>query len=183
LTRRLDRLKGRVMRGGGIPPELDRTEAKPMKTYSARPADIEKRWIVIDAEGVVLGRLASVVAMRLRGKHKATFTPHMDMGDNVVVINADKVQMTGNKRAEKTYYWHTGYPGGIKSRTAKQILEGKHPERVVEKAVQRMMPGGPLTRRQLSNLRVYAGTDHPHAAQNPEVLDVGSMNPKNTRRA
>jgi large subunit ribosomal protein L13 len=158
-------------------------EASEMKTYSAKPADIEKKWIVIDAEGVVLGRLASIVASRLRGKHKATFTPHMDMGDNVIVINAGKVQMTGNKRAEKTYYWHTGYPGGIKSRTAKQILEGKHPERVVEKAVQRMMPGGPLTRRQLSNLRVYAGTDHPHAAQNPETLDVASMNPKNTRSA
>ncbi len=154
-----------------------------MKTYSAKPADIEKKWIVIDAEGVVLGRLASIVATRLRGKHKATFTPHMDMGDNVIVINAEKVQMTGNKRAEKTYYWHTGYPGGIKSRTAKQILEGKHPHRVVEKAVQRMMPGGPLTRRQLSNLRIYAGTEHPHAAQNPEVLDVAAMNPKNTRSA
>jgi large subunit ribosomal protein L13 len=158
-------------------------EASAMKTYSAKPADIEKKWIVIDAEGVVLGRLASIVAMRLRGKHKATFTPHMDMGDNVIVINADKVQMTGNKRAEKTYYWHTGYPGGIKSRTAKQILEGKHPERVVEKAVQRMMPGGPLTRRQLSNLRVYAGGEHPHAAQEPEALDVAAMNPKNTRSA
>jgi large subunit ribosomal protein L13 len=161
----------------------DRMEANAMKTYSAKPADIEKRWIVIDAEGVVLGRLASIVAMRLRGKHKATFTPHMDMGDNVIVINAGRVQLTGNKRAEKTYYWHTGYPGGIKSRTAKQILEGKHPERVVEKAVQRMMPGGPLTRRQLSNLRVYAGTEHPHAAQNPEVLGVAAMNPKNTRSA
>jgi large subunit ribosomal protein L13 len=158
-------------------------EASAMKTYSAKPADIEKKWIVIDAEGVVLGRLASIVASRLRGKHKATFTPHMDMGDNVIVINAGRVQLTGNKRAEKTYYWHTGYPGGIKSRTAKQILEGKHPERVVEKAVQRMMPGGPLTRRQLSNLRVYAGTEHPHAAQNPEVLGVAAMNPKNTRSA
>jgi large subunit ribosomal protein L13 len=154
-----------------------------MKTFSAKPADIEKKWIVIDAEGVVLGRLASIVAMRLRGKHKASFTPHMDMGDNVIVINADKVQMTGNKRREKLYYWHTGYPGGIKHRTAQQILEGKHPHRVVEKAVQRMMPGGPLTRRQLSNLRIYAGTDHPHAAQNPEVLDVAAMNPKNTRSA
>jgi large subunit ribosomal protein L13 len=154
-----------------------------MKTYSAKPADIEKKWILIDAEGVVLGRLASIVAARLRGKHKPTFTPHMDMGDNVIVINAGKVQMTGNKRSEKTYYWHTGYPGGIKSRTARQILEGKHPERVVEKAVQRMMPGGPLTRRQLSNLRVYAGPEHPHGAQNPETLDVAAMNPKNTRSA
>ncbi|MFQ5622039.1 MAG: 50S ribosomal protein L13 [Paracoccaceae bacterium] len=154
-----------------------------MKTYSAKPADIDKKWILIDAEGVVLGRLASIIAMRLRGKHKATFTPHMDMGDNVIVINADKVQMTGNKRTDKTYYWHTGYPGGIKSRTAGQILEGKFPQRVVEKAVQRMLPGGPLSRQQLSNLRVYAGSEHPHAAQNPETLDVKSMNAKNTRSA
>lgn len=154
-----------------------------MKTYSARPADIEKKWVLIDAEGVVLGRLASIVASRLRGKHRAGFTPHMDMGDNVIVINVDKVQMTGNKRAEKRYYWHTGYPGGIKYRTAAQILDGKHPERVLEKAVQRMMPGGPLSRRQLGNLRVYSGSEHPHAAQNPEVLDVASMNSKNTRSA
>jgi len=150
-----------------------------MKTYSARPADIDKKWIVIDAEGVVLGRLASLVAMRLRGKHKPTFTPHMDMGDNVIVINADKVQLTGNKRADKRYYWHTGYPGGIKHRTAGQILEGKHPERVVEKAVERMLPGGPLSRKQLGNLRVYAGAEHPHEAQKPEALDVGALNRKN----
>ena len=154
-----------------------------MKTYSARPAEIEKKWVVVDAQGIVLGRLASIVAMRLRGKHKATFTPHMDMGDNVIVINADKVQMTGNKRQAKKYYWHTGYPGGIKSRTAQQILEGKHPERVVQKAVERMMPGGPLTRKQLSNLRVYAGTEHPHEAQQPEAVDLRAMNPKNTRSA
>ena len=154
-----------------------------MKTYSARPADIDKKWVLIDAEGIVLGRLASIVAMRLRGKHKATFTPHMDMGDNVIVINAEKVQMTGNKRADKNYYWHTGYPGGIKSRTAGQILEGAHPERVVMKAVQRMLPGGPLSRRQMTNLRVYAGGEHPHEAQNPQPLDVASMNPKNTRSA
>ncbi|MEM8793078.1 MAG: 50S ribosomal protein L13 [Pseudomonadota bacterium] len=152
-----------------------------MKTYSAKPSEIDKKWVVIDAEGVVLGRLASIIAMRLRGKHKASFTPHMDMGDNVIVVNADKVQLTGNKRAEKTYYWHTGYPGGIKSRTAAQMLEGRFPERVVTKAVQRMMPGGPLTRRQLTNLRVYAGTEHPHEAQQPEVLDVKAMNKKNTR--
>ena len=154
-----------------------------MKTYSAKPADIEKKWLIVDAEGVVLGRLASLIAMRLRGKHKATFTPHMDMGDNVIVINADKVQMTGNKRADKKYYWHTGYPGGIKHRTAGQILEGAHPERVVQKAVERMMPGGPLTRKQMSNLRVYAGAEHPHEAQSPEALDVKSMNKKNTRSA
>jgi len=154
-----------------------------MKTYTAKPGDIEKKWIMIDAEGVVLGRLASVIAMRLRGKHKASFTPHMDMGDNVIVINADKVQLTGNKRADKNYYWHTGHPGGIKSRTAGQILEGAHPERVLTKAVQRMLPGGPLSRQQLTNLRVYAGAEHPHEAQAPEVLDVKSMNKKNSRSA
>lgn len=154
-----------------------------MKTYSARPAEIDKKWIVIDAEGVVLGRLASIVAMRLRGKHKATFTPHMDMGDNVIVINAEKVQLTGAKRAEKRYYWHTGFPGGIKHRTAGQILEGKHPERVIEKAVERMLPGGPLSRRQLGHLKIYAGGEHPHAAQNPEALDLAALNPKNTRSA
>ena len=152
-----------------------------MKTYSARPADIEKQWVLIDAEGVVLGRLASIVANRLRGKHKATFTPHMDMGDNVIIVNADKVRLTGNKRRDKTYFWHTGYPGGIKSRTAQQLLEGRFPERVITKAVTRMMPGGPLTRKQLTNLRVYAGAEHPHAAQSPETLDLGAMNDKNAR--
>ncbi|SHJ25284.1 LSU ribosomal protein L13P [Shimia gijangensis] len=152
-----------------------------MKTFSATPADIEKKWIIIDAEGVVLGRLASIVAMRLRGKHKASFTPHMDMGDNVIVINADKIQLTGKKRTDKTYYWHTGHPGGIKSRTAEQILEGKFPERVVTKAVQRMLPGNRLSRQVMTNLRVYAGAEHPHEAQSPEVLDVKSMNSKNTR--
>ena len=153
-----------------------------MKTFSAKPADIDKKWILIDAEGVVLGRLASIVAMRLRGKHKATFTPHMDMGDNVIVINADKIQLTGNKRQEN-YYWHTGYPGGIKSRTTGEILEGKYPERVVMQAVKRMLPGGKLSRKQMTNLRVYAGGEHPHEAQSPEVLDVKSMNSKNTRTA
>lgn len=154
-----------------------------MKTYSAKPADFDKKWVVIDAEGVVLGRLASLVAMRLRGKHKPTFTPHMDMGDHVIVINADKVQLTGNKRADKRYYWHTGYPGGIKHRTAGQILEGRFPERVIEKAVQRMLPGGPLSRAQMGHLKIYAGAEHPHVAQSPETLDVAGMNPKNTRSA
>jgi large subunit ribosomal protein L13 len=152
-----------------------------MKTFTATPADIDKKWILIDAEGVVLGRLASIVAMRLRGKHKPSFTPHMDMGDNVIVINADKVQLTGKKRTDKVYYRHTGHPGGIKSDTAGKILEGAHPERVVEKAVQRMLPGGKLSRQQMTNLRIYAGGEHPHEAQQPEVLDVKSMNPKNTR--
>lgn len=151
-----------------------------MKTFTATPADIEKQWVVIDAEGVVLGRLASIVAMRLRGKHKATYTPHMDMGDNVIVINADKVQLTGKKR-DKPNYWHTGYPGGIKSRTTGAILEGDHPERVVMQAVKRMLPGNRLSRQQMTNLRVYAGAEHPHEAQSPEVLDVKSMNKKNTR--
>jgi len=154
-----------------------------MKTFSAKPADIDKKWIVIDAEGVVLGRLASIIATRLRGKHKPGFTPHMDMGDNVIVVNADKVQLTGRKRADKTYYWHTGYPGGIKSRTAGELLESNYPERVLTKAVQRMMPGGPLSRKQLTHLRIYAGADHPHGAQDPEILDVGAMNAKNTRSA
>jgi large subunit ribosomal protein L13 len=153
-----------------------------MKTFSATPADIDKKWILIDAEGVVLGRLASIIAMRLRGKHKASFTPNMDMGDNVIVINAEKVQLTGKKR-DKPNYWHTGHPGGIKSRTTGEILEGKHPERVVSQAVKRMLPGNKLSRQVMTNLRVYAGSEHPHEAQAPDVLDVKSMNPKNTRVA
>ena len=154
-----------------------------MKTFTATPADIDKKWIIIDAEGVVLGRLASIIAMRLRGKHKASFTPHMDMGDNVIVINADKIQLTGKKRSEKTYWRHTGYPGGIKSRTADEILEGNRPERVVALAVKRMLAGNKLSRVQMTNLRVYAGAEHPHEAQAPEVLDVKAMNTKNTRTA
>lgn len=154
-----------------------------MKTYSAKPSEIEKKWVLINAEGLVVGRLAAIIATRLRGKHKATFTPHMDCGDNVIVVNAEKLRFTGNKRTQKTYYWHTGFPGGIKSRTADKLLDGDHPERVLMKAVQRMMPGGPLTRRQLSNLRVYAGMEHPHEAQQPEMLDVGSLNSKNSRIA
>ena len=151
-----------------------------MKTFTATPADIDKKWILIDAEGVVLGRLASIVANRLRGKHKPSFTPHMDMGDNVIIINAEKVQLTGKKRQEK-YYWHTGYPGGIKSRTKEEMLEGKHPERVVELAVKRMLPVNRLSRKLMTNLRIFAGTEHPHEAQDPAVVDVKSMNSKNTR--
>jgi len=154
-----------------------------MKTFTATPADIVKKWILVDAEGVVLGRLAAEVAKILRGKHKPTFTPHMDMGDNVIIVNADKVQMTGKKREDKLYYWHTGYPGGIKHRTARQIFEGAHPERVVEKAVERMISRNRLGRQQMSNLRVYAGAEHPHVAQSPEVLDIKAMNPKNSRSA
>ncbi|SFJ60721.1 50S ribosomal protein L13 [Jannaschia pohangensis] len=153
-----------------------------MKTFTMTPDKIDKKWILIDAEGVVLGRLASIIAMRLRGKHKATFTPSMDMGDNVIVINADKVQITGKKR-DKPNYWHTGHPGGIKSRTTQEILDGKFPERVLTQAVKRMLPGNKLSRQLMTNLRVYASADHPHEAQSPEVLDVKSMNPKNTRSA
>ena len=151
-----------------------------MKTYTATPADIEKKWILIDADGIVLGRLASIIAMRLRGKHKASFTPHMDCGDNVIVVNAEKIQMTGKKR-EENFYWHTGHPGGIKSRTKQQILDGAHPERVIIQAVKRMLPGNKLSRQIMTNLRVYAGTEHPHEAQDPIVLDVKSLNSKNTR--
>jgi large subunit ribosomal protein L13 len=150
-----------------------------MATYSAKPSKIQKKWVLIDATGLVVGRLASIVAARLRGKHLPTFTPHVDCGDNVIVINAAKVALTGQKREKKVYHYHTGYIGGIKTRTARWILEGKFPERVVEKAVERMLPRGPLGRRQLANLRVYPGPDHPHAAQQPEKLDVAAMNRKN----
>ena len=152
-------------------------------THSTKTADIEKKWLVIDAKGVVVGRLASYVAMRLRGKHKASFTAHMDDGDNVVVVNADKVVLTGRKREQKVYYHYTGYIGGIKERSAKSILEGRFPERIVEKAVERMLPRGPLGRKQLSNLHVYKGGEHPHSAQQPTPVDFGAMNRKNVRSA
>jgi large subunit ribosomal protein L13 len=154
-----------------------------MSTYSAKPAEVEKKWVTIDATGLVVGRLASVIALRLRGKHKPTFTPHVDCGDNVIVVNAEKAVFTGRKREQKVYYHHTGYPGGIKERTAKSIFEGRFPQRIVEKAVERMLPRGPLGRQQLGNLRVYPGPDHPHAAQQPEALDVGALNRKNLRTA
>ena len=153
-----------------------------MSTYTAKPDDIERNWILIDANGLVVGRLAVVIATHLRGKHKPTYTPHMDCGDHVVVVNADKVQLTGNKRADKTYYRHTGYPGGIKESKAGRILEGERPERVLQMAVKRMMPGGPLARQQFKKLRVYAGPEHPHQAQEPQPLDVAAMNRKNTAR-
>ena len=152
-----------------------------MKTFSAKPAEIEKKWILIDAEDVVLGRLAAKVAMILRGKDKPIFTLNQDCGDAVIIVNADKVKLTGNKRETKNYYWHTGHPGGIKHRTAAQILDGRFPERVVEKAIERMMPGGPLSRKQLKSLRVYAGSDHGHEAQQPQPLDFKSANAKNAR--
>ena len=154
-----------------------------MSTYSAKLSDIERKWFIVDAEGLVLGRMASIVSMRLRGKHKPMYTPSMDCGDNVIIINADKIQLTGRKRTDKEFFWHTGHPGGIKSRTMNQILEGDHPERVVIKAVERMISRNPLGRQQMRKLHVYAGPDHPHGAQNPEVLDIAAMNPKNTRSA
>jgi large subunit ribosomal protein L13 len=150
-----------------------------MKTYSAKASEIEKKWVLIDAEGLVVGRLASIIALRLRGKHKPAFTPHLDCGDNVIVVNAAKVRLTGQKLKKKVYYHHTGYIGGIKERTA-GFLMSTHPERVLEKAVERMLPRGPLGRRQLANLRVYPGAEHPHAAQQPETVNVAQMNPKNT---
>ena len=162
---------------------ITNTWDEPMKTFSQKVETVEKKWILIDAEGLVVGRLASIVALRLRGKHKPTFTPHVDDGDNIIIVNADKIVLTGKKYQNKTYYWHTGYAGGIKERKAREILEGRFPERVVEKAVERMLPRGPLGRRQLKNLRVYAGAEHPHEAQQPETLDVRAMNSKNARAA
>jgi large subunit ribosomal protein L13 len=154
-----------------------------MKSYSAKPADVQKKWVMIDADGLIVGRLATLVAMRLRGKHKPTFTPHVDCGDNVIVINAAKVVLTGRKVEQKVYYKHTGFIGGIKERTAKSILTGRFPERIVEKAVQRMLPHGPLGRMQFGNLRVYPNAEHPHAAQQPEKVDIAAMNRKNKRTA
>jgi len=152
-----------------------------MKTYSAKPADVVKNWLIVDAEDIVLGRMASQIALRLRGKHKPMFTPNIDCGDNIIVINAEKVKLTGRKMTDKKFYWHTGHPGGIKERTMDAILTGKHPERVVIKAVERMVARSPLGRAQMKKLHVYAGADHPHAAQNPQVLDIASMNSKNKR--
>jgi len=150
-----------------------------MGTYSAKPSEIDKKWILIDAENVVVGRLASFIANRLRGKHRPDYTPHVDCGDYVVVVNADKVRFTGRKLQNKIYYWHTGHPGGVKERTADKILGGRFPERVLEKAVERMLPRGPLGKRQLANLRVYPGPDHKQEAQQPEKLDVAALSPKN----
>lgn len=152
-----------------------------MKTYSMKPADVEKKWILIDADGLVLGRLAAEIAKILRGKHKAGYTPHVDCGDNIIVVNAEKVKLTGRKLTDKFFYWHTGHPGGIKGRSIGQLLTGRFPERVIEKAVERMVPRGPLGRQQMSNLRVYKGPSHPHDAQQPQVLDLAARNAKNAR--
>ena len=148
-------------------------------TKSATPATVDKKWLLIDADGLVVGRVASIIANILRGKHKPSYTPHLDCGDNVVVINADKVRFTGRKAAQKVYYKHTGYAGGIKEVTAAKVLEGRFPERVLEKAVERMIPRGPLGRQQMRNLRLFSGTEHDHAAQSPEILDIAAMNRKN----
>jgi len=152
-----------------------------MRTYSATPSEVEQKWYLIDAEGAVLGRLAALVATRLRGKHKPTFTPHIDCGDHIIVINAEKITLTGNKREGKHHYWHTGYPGGIKSRPYGDLLDGDRPEQVIERAVTRMVSRGPLARSQLRKLHVYKGNEHPHEAQGPELLDLGKLNRKNTR--
>ena len=152
-----------------------------MSTYSMKASEIDKKWFIVDAEDLVLGRMAAEIAKILRGKHKPTYTPSMDCGDHVIVINAEKIKLTGNKLADKKYYWHTGHPGGIKHRTAGQLLSGQFPDRVVKKAIERMIPSGPLGRQQMRNLKVYAGTEHPHDAQTPAVLDIASMNAKNKR--
>ena len=152
-----------------------------MSTYTAKPGDITKKWVLIDATDLVVGRLASVVALHLRGKHLPTYTPNMDMGDNVIVINAEKVKLTGAKLDQRKFFWHTGHPGGIKERSQRELLNGRFPERVLENAVRRMIPSGPLGRQQMKNLRVYAGDKHPHEAQSPVVVDIASMNSKNVR--
>jgi large subunit ribosomal protein L13 len=181
-VRATSRISKLTVCGAAFPPTATGITDQTMKTFSAKPSDIEKKWVLIDAKGLVVGRLASLIAMRLRGKHKPSFTPHMDCGDNVIVINARDVRLTGNKRTDKEYHWHTGHPGGIKTRTADKILDGRFPERVLMKAVERMLPGGPLSRQQMRNLRVYAGAEHPHEAQQPEVVDIASMNKKNVAR-
>lgn len=151
-----------------------------MKTYSAKPTDVTKKWILIDADGIVLGRMAAVVVGILRGKNKTMFTPHIDTGDNVIIINADKVKLTGRKAEQRVFYWHSGYPGGVKEHTPKRTLSGKYPERVIERAVERMMPkDSPLARAQMKKLKIYAGAAHPHEAQTPEVLDLAGRNRKN----
>jgi len=150
-------------------------------TLLIKPAEGSKNWVLIDADGLVLGRLAAIVAQRLRGKHKPTFTPHVDCGDHVVIVNAEKVRVTGKKTEQSVFYYHTGFPGGIKGRSVGQILAGRHPERVIEKAVERMITRGPLQRQQMKNLHVYAGAEHPHAGQAPATLDVAALNSKNTR--
>lgn len=148
-------------------------------TRSAKAGEVEKKWLLVDAEGLVVGRAAAEIAKILRGKHKSSYTPHVDCGDNVIVINADKVRFTGDKLKQQMYYRHTGYPGGLKEVSAEKVLGGRFPERVLEKAIERMIPRGPLGRKQMRNLRIYAGAEHPHEALKPETLDLASRNRKN----
>ena len=152
-----------------------------MRTYNAKKGEVDKKWIVIDAQGLVVGRLAALVATRLKGKHKAIYTPHVDCGDNIIVVNADKVVFSGKKYEDKTYYWYSGYPGGLKEKSPRMIMEGRFPERVIQKAVERMLARGPLGRVIMGNLKVYKGPNHPHAAQNPTPLDVAKLSRKNVR--
>jgi large subunit ribosomal protein L13 len=151
------------------------------KSFALRHQDLKKGWVLVDAEGVILGLLAAVLAQILRGKHRPTYTPSVDCGDHIVVVNAEKVKMTGKKAEDSIFYYHTGFPGGIKARTRAKMLAGKRPEQVIQKAVERMMPDGPLARRQLGHLKIYRGAEHPHAAQNPVALDIAARNPKNKR--
>jgi len=152
-------------------------------TRSLKASEVNKKWWLIDATDLVCGRLASIIALYLKGKHKASYTPHLDCGDNIVVINAEKLHFTGNKLEDKDFFWHTGHPGGIKSRNVEERLTGKNPEHVLIKAVERMLAKGPLRNQIMTHLKVYVGTEHPHAPQSPEVLDIGSMNSKNRKRA
>jgi large subunit ribosomal protein L13 len=151
-----------------------------MPTYVAKPGEVEKKWVLIDGEGLVVGRLAALIATRLKGKHKAVYTPHVDMGDNVIVINAEKVVFTGNKTDDKIYYRHSGYPGGLKERRPRQLYD-RFPQRILELAVGRMLKRGPLQRKLMRNLKVYKGAQHPHEAQKPEPLDVKTLSRKNVR--
>ena len=152
-----------------------------MRTYNAKKGEVDKKWIVIDAQGLVVGRLAALIATRLKGKHKAIYTPHVDCGDNIIVVNADKVVFSGKKYEDKTYYWYSGYPGGLKEKSPRMIMEGRFPERVIQKAVERMLARGPLGRVIMGNLKVYKGPNHPHAALNPTPLDVAKLSRKNVR--
>jgi len=182
LTRLFGVRRSRTFTVGAGPGVVNQILGRAMKTFTAKPADVEKKWVVIDAEGAIVGRLAAYIATRLRGKHRPDYTPYVDTGDHVIVINAGKVVFTGRKYQDKRYYRHTGYPGGIKETSPRKVLEGRFPERVLEMAVKRMLPKeSPLARGQFAKLRVYAGTEHPHEAQNPEVVDFKSRNPKNAR--
>merc|ERR1712072_1546264 len=150
--------------------------------YSLKKSEIKRKWILINAENLILGRLASIVALKLRGKDKPEFTPHVDCGDCIVIINAEKIHLTKSKKEKKTYFWHTGFPGGIKKITTKEILNGKYPERILIKAIQRMLPKNKLANKQMKNLKIYKGNNHPHKAQNPSNINIEKLNNKNSKR-